>query len=93
MESADAKKLDRPVWITTWALTRGIIKETQCKLVLGGDSILVPGHSGCYAYYAHKGHWFFSEEDAKARARILCQRKIASLEKQIAVLKKKASSW
>ena len=75
------------VWITKYALTRGII-EADVKLT-SSDSVsilsrdlLLPTH------WFYKGDWFSDKESAIQKAEEMRQKKIASLKKQIEKLER-----
>lgn len=76
------------VWITKYALTRGVY-EIEAQLCAGANTSMIKQYlNGRSHTYYHKGDWFLTETAAQADAQVRRDRKIASLEKQILKLKK-----
>ena len=75
------------VWITKYALTRGIL---ECKAEYNEDypgMILIKGNGPCTANaYYHGCDWHLTEIGAKSRASEMIDSKIECLKKQIAKL-------
>ena len=69
------------VYITKYALTRGII-ATEAEKCDPTDMISTKDY-----YYQHKPHWHESLQDAIAQAEKMRLKKIASLEKQLKKIK------
>jgi hypothetical protein len=74
----------KTVFISQYALTQGIfsVKARVCD-----DSMIEDLSPQLVSSYYHKPHWHHTKEEAKAQAERMRQRKVASLEKQIAKLK------
>lgn len=70
-----------PVWVTKYALTKGILHYPRARLcearTFSGDLIVEVGRG----HYYQRGEWFRSEEEAKVDARKRAARKLASLDK------------
>ena len=74
------------IFVTSYALTRGILEmdaEINKNLTLACIRC-----NGGFPQYAHKGEWFTMRADAVADAERRRAAKIASVEKQLARLKK-----
>lgn len=74
------------VYVTRWALTKGILEvevdeptERAPDMVVGGSSPL-----GCVYY--HKGQWHRTREEAERKTWDMRDKKLASLRKQITKL-------
>lgn len=72
------------VWITKYALTRGI-QEVEAEH--RGDDVVLPKGDGFWGVIA-KPHWHESREAAVARAEEMRRKRIETLRKQIARLEK-----
>ena len=72
------------VWITKYALTQGI-EEAEAESSMHGNGIIVPGKYH-HKFYRH-GEYATSYEQAVEQAEALRDKKIISLEKQIAKIK------
>lgn len=86
------KPVPKTIWITKYALTRGILKydETSPATVQYDErddsvSIKEPGCLPCYFHERGKD-WYDNFEDAKKEANKMRLRKIENLKKQIAKL-------
>ncbi len=77
------------VWITTYALTKGIIKTTARYCGEGMIAYRVCGDA-TFDSYAHRNDWHHARTSAIARAEEMRKSKIASLKRQIASLEKRA---
>lgn len=78
------------VWITKYALTRGILEldsETVEGFRVKGDSIYYFEQSG-YPQGFHKGEWYENQQMAITKAEEMRQKKLASLKQQIEKLEK-----
>ena len=76
-------------WITKYALSRGIIKTTARKC--GGKMISFRlNDKAVFDSVAHGNDWHLTLDDAIVRAEEMRRAKIASLQKQIVSLKKRA---
>lgn len=75
------------VWITRYALTKGIIES---EVIYCGDDMVRERKQGCFPIYYHgEGHeWHKTKESAIAKAEEMRKKKIASLKKQIEKLEK-----
>jgi len=73
----------RKVWITKYALTKGVY-ETEVR-VLDGFSAGSAVDNDNRAYF-HKGDWWASRGEAIAKAKTMRTAKIASLQRQIAII-------
>lgn len=73
------------VWITKYALTTGIF--TGVVNTEPGSSELINLKCHPYNYYRIGQDAFLTEDEAKAQARVMKDKKIKSLEKQIKKLK------
>lgn len=73
-------------YITKYALTKGV----QEKPVEWSDDFphMIADRATGYVDYIHKPYWYTSKESALKHAEELREKKIKSLEKQIAKLKK-----
>lgn len=77
------------VYITRWALTKGILEVPESRARFNDDGWIVadrpdtPWLSGFFSPI----EWYRSKEEAIARAEKMRDKKIASLKKQIAKLK------
>ena len=69
-------------FITKYALTQGII-ERDCHEPNHSDDLLCVSN----IEYYHKGEWFKTRQEAIVKAEEMRQKKIKSLEKQLAKLK------
>ena len=73
------------VWITKYALTTGIAEvEVEVDAATPGIAVRKLGH---YWIHLHPGEWHSTIEAAIAAAKQMRQRKIISLEKQLARLR------
>jgi hypothetical protein len=82
--------MDKPVtkvYVTKWVLTRGILEFSTSDVRIDDDDCLL-GRSGGGSFCLTSIDWYLSKESAIARANEMRDRKIVSLEKQIAKLKK-----
>ena len=84
------------VWVTKYALTRGMIvstgEETECPtmiVVVGDDENPVPPHR---QMIIHKPYWHTDEESAKDHVRTMVRRKIRSLSANVVKLEKLLAS-
>jgi len=73
----------RRVWVTKYALTKGVY-ETEVR-VLDGFSAGSAVDNDNRAYF-HKGDWWGTRGEALAKAKTMQKAKIASLQRQIAVI-------
>lgn len=73
------------VWITKYALTAGIKKYEAEKL--NNDMVKVQ-EPGCFVMYFHGRQWHADLGSAIAKAEVMREAKIKSLEKSLAKLKK-----
>lgn len=81
------------VFVTKYALTKGIIEaEAELCDVGGGRMIEVTG-GGVRPYYVHKPHWFTSEQEALGRALQMADRKLKVSAKQTDKLQERAMAW
>lgn len=74
------------VYITEYALTRGIIDVGDAELCRTIDKQIRYKNSAGYIVYIHKPHWYKTKQEAIARAEKMRTKKIESLKKQIAKL-------
>lgn len=78
-----------PIWITKYALTRGIIKTTLIEVI---DDTMVtvswPGGLNEKAYF-HGNEFHFTAEKAIEAANQLVKKKCAALERQLVKLKQR----
>jgi hypothetical protein len=74
------------VWVTRYALTKGIMTVTG-TLSKDGSFVSYRRPGTFYDQYAHGNDWHLTEEAAKERANDMVKRKIASTEKKLAALK------
>lgn len=72
------------VWVTRWALSRGIEKH---EVTPDEDGVLVPNRNSVYGTWLRPGEFYESEELAMARAEEMRLAKIKSLEKQLSWLR------
>ena len=73
------------VYITKWALTRGIIQmETEDTST---DMIVVKSVSGWGTQCFHKSEWHIAKKDAAKRANDMVAKKIASLKKSLSKIR------
>lgn len=72
------------VWITKYALTRGILEREGTQVQPGMISVKEQGR----ATYFHGNDWQLTQADAVEDARTRRARKIAALKKQITKLEK-----
>ncbi len=76
-------------FITKYALTQGILERDGH--VSSDDVLCISGNysNGSFTFttYYHKGEWFKTKEEAIVKAEEMRQKKIKSLEKQLAKLK------
>jgi hypothetical protein len=71
------------VWITKYALTKGIF-EIEARIVEDFKGMAVYKLEGsCMHEYAHAGEWYKSYEEALEKAEDMRNKKIISLQKQI----------
>lgn len=77
------------VWITKYALTKGIFaEEVDACFHISPKMVADRGrNTTCYTTCYHKPDWHENLSDAIAQAETMRARKIKSLEKQIAKLK------
>lgn len=76
------------VWITKYALTKGISTREHVLVCSGINDDMIVATEGHYQSYYHKPEWHETEESAIARAEEMRLKKIQSLEKQIEKLRK-----
>ena len=70
------------VWITKYALSKGIICA-NAERCLGGGDMIVAKSMGVHAYFHKEGKdWHLSEGPAQERAREMAFKKLVSLKKQ-----------
>lgn len=75
------------VWITKYALTKGIIEADAEKAL--SDTVVIPrGRCILQSNWFCIGDWHTSKKQAIAKAEEMRQKKIASLKKQIEKLEK-----
>ena len=70
------------VWITKYALTKGII-EVDAKLTSSDSVSIVELNTDLNMHWFYKGDWYSDKESAIKKAEEMRQKKIASLKKQI----------
>ncbi len=80
---------DCSVWVTKYALTRGIIKTHARYCREGMIAFRIEGSASSYVF-AHRKDWHHTRTSAIARAEEMRKGKIASLKRQIASLEKRA---
>ena len=73
------------VWVTKYALTQGIFK---CKADVKANETLITVKTASYPTYYHKPYWHLTEKEAQEHARLMKERRIRSLKKQIDKLEK-----
>jgi hypothetical protein len=73
------------VYLTKYALTKGII-PVEVEPTEWPDVVCAKKTWGSPCF--HKGEWFATLEEAQGQAKEMSERKVASLEKQIAKLKR-----
>jgi len=81
------------VWITKFALTRGILVAETIGEVNYSNVVRVPKHAGYYKGRYHNGYycdteWYRTEEEAVAYAEKLRDAKLKTLRRQIDKLEK-----
>lgn len=80
------------VWITKYALTKGIIETEVYENCLGTDptgNMISIREKGYVSYFHGKGNeWHTTKESAITKANEMRQKKISSLKKQIEKLEK-----
>ena len=74
------------IWITKYALTRGII-EAEIDMRIG-ESITITWINKCPGTYFKPGEWFKSKEDAIKKAEEMRKTEIEKLTKKIKKLEK-----
>lgn len=67
------------VWITRFALTKGIIETDAEVCIAGGGSMIKTVNLG----YFHKSDWYKEKSQAICRAQLMREAKIKSLKKTI----------
>ena len=77
------------VWITKYALTKGVIVAKAD--VLEREMIAVQSSVGPWFAYFHRNEWHQTKEAADARVREMAIRRIASLKKLLAAVEKIAA--
>ena len=65
------------IWVTKYALTRGVQKFESAQLFADGNVVVV-GDT-----YFRKGEYYLSEQDAKERAETLRKARIAALLREL----------
>lgn len=75
------------VWITKYALTKGII-ETEAKLTSKDSVSVTEFDPRLEMHWFYKGDWHKDKESAIKRAEEMRKKKIESLKKQIKKLEK-----
>lgn len=70
------------VWITKYALTRGII-EADGELTSSDSVIILNRGLSLPTYWFYKGDWHSNKQSAIKKAEEMRQKKIESLKKQI----------
>lgn len=78
------------IWITKYALTKGIIERNNSEIV---DDNVTCHISGCHYEYYHKGEWASSLENALEQTEKMRIKKIKSLEKQIQKIRTLEFEW
>lgn len=74
------------IYVTKGCLTGGIMKFDAHETSIDG-MYCIDGHgTGGIKAYAHKGEYCFTEQEALDRAKVMRDKKIAILKKQIAKL-------
>jgi hypothetical protein len=73
------------VWITKYALAKGII-ECEGVITTIHPNMVEVMCPGIWERYFHKPHWHTTRKDAVSRAEEMRVKKLASLQKQIARL-------
>ncbi len=88
MGQGDTKWGIMKVWITTWALTEGII-ETDAEVCKSSPSMIVWNNKG-YDQYAHGDgkNWHRDRHSAINKAGLMKDAKLSSLERAIERIKK-----
>lgn len=81
---------DRPVYVTQYAITKGILTFTEGRLLAGANgnayfSDLVPGRSNTHVFTRE---WFPTLKAAQADVRKKVRAKLAALDRQRAKLEK-----
>lgn len=75
---------EKPVYVTQWAATKGILMFTGGKVEDGYFSYRV----NCYSFFVHERDWTFDRVVAETRYQAALLKKVKSAEKQIASLRK-----
>ena len=75
------------VWITKYALTKGII-EADGELTSSDSVSILSRDLSLPTHWFYKGDWFSDKESAIQKAEEMRQKKIASLKKQIEKLER-----
>lgn len=88
--SRDDKPLDRPIYVTTYALTQGILVFKTGHFVTPSDSSETYFRHG--TFFVSPKDWTDSLEVAQGRAAQLATRKLSSISKQISKLEKIVNS-
>lgn len=70
------------VWITKYALTKGIV-EREGKLTSNNSISIINQGRSLPTYWFYEGEWYSDKESAIKKAEEMRQKKIKSLEKQI----------
>lgn len=79
----------KPVYVTKWALTAGIMKfeAGQGRLCLSDsdpDQVYFSAKWGhCNGIFVRKQDWTYDFEEARERVKVLVQRKLKNLAKQV----------
>ena len=74
------------VYITKYALSDGIMEVEATET--SQPNMICYTCNGSYPQFFHKGDWYNNKEDANKQAETMRVKRIVSLEKQIAKLKK-----
>lgn len=83
MKNDDEKEKEFEVYITKYALTKGIFKKNAKTSYSGLNNITVKVGTYLTYYHGEGKEWHRTRESALARAIHMRRRKIESLEKQI----------
>lgn len=75
-------------YVTKHALTEGIREVDNAETFASGTAIQYTYGKGSFPCFAHGKDWHKTREEAVAQARVMQERKLASLRKQISRIEK-----
>lgn len=83
---SESREVNMKVWITKYALTKGILQEEGETFKGNPNYLMVKGYYS--DFYGEGNEWHRTKESAIKKAEEMRQKKIASLKKQIEKLEK-----